>query len=53
MFAWGGPFITAIVWLSLSASGKIDALNVNCPQMQRIYIVKFYRSVRICCNRSF
>lgn len=29
MFAWGGPFITAIVWLSLSASGKIDALNVN------------------------
>ncbi|MCR4929935.1 MAG: DUF3021 domain-containing protein [Lachnospiraceae bacterium] len=29
MFAWGGPFITAIVWLSLSASEKIDALNVN------------------------
>ena len=29
MFAWGGPFITAIVWLSLKAAGKIDALDVN------------------------
>lgn len=28
MFAWGGPFITAIVWLSLYASRKIDALSV-------------------------
>ena len=27
MFAWGGPFITAIVWYFIWKAGKIESLN--------------------------
>lgn len=29
MFAWGGPFITAIVWLCIHATGKLETLTVR------------------------
>ena len=29
MFAWGGPFITAIVWFSIHAAGKLESLTVT------------------------
>lgn len=29
MFAWGGPFITAIVWFSIHAAGKLETLTVT------------------------
>ena len=29
MFAWGGPFITAIVWFSIHATGKLETLTVT------------------------
>ena len=29
MFAWGGPFILAIVWLCIHAAGKLENLTVN------------------------
>ena len=29
MFAWGGPFILAIVWASLQAAGVVSELTVN------------------------
>ena len=29
MFAWGGPFITAIVWLCIHAAGKLETLTVR------------------------
>lgn len=29
MFAWGGPFITAIVWLCIHAAGKLETLTVK------------------------
>lgn len=29
MFAWGGPVITAIVWVLLQASGVVTTLTVN------------------------
>lgn len=29
MFAWGGPFITAIVWLCIHATGKLETLTVK------------------------
>ena len=29
MFAWGGPFITAIVWLCIHAAGKLENLTVT------------------------
>ena len=29
MFAWGGPFIMAIVWASLQGAGTLQTLTVN------------------------
>ena len=29
MFAWGGPFITAIVWMCLKGAGVITVLSVE------------------------
>ena len=29
MFAWGGPFITAIVWLCIHVAGKLETLTVK------------------------
>ena len=29
MFAWGGPFITVIVWLCIHATGKLETLTVK------------------------
>ena len=29
MFAWGGPFILAIVWLCIHATGKLETLTVK------------------------